>query len=431
MKIALVGRPNVGKSALFNRICKKRLAIVDEEEGITRDRLYANSHFFGKDFSIIDSGGIAPGVKRDFDQEIKEQTQKAINEADVLIMVVDGQCGLQSLDKKVAKLLLQTKKKIILAVNKIDDAELEHLISPFYSLGIDNVIGISAEHGYQIEALLETALKEFREEAVVFPKIFAKIAVVGKPNVGKSTLLNFLLKEKRVAVSNIAGTTLDAVDVNMQVNDKEYLFIDTAGIKRKAKEHFTKDKFAHMRTIEAIKRADLCLLLIDSQRGITVEDKKIIQDIEDCKKAAILLFNKWDLIKGYRMEHCFKAAKKDAKFFPLYFVSAKSGRNLENIFKIIDEVLEEYKKDISTSSLNKFLEETMSRYHPPMIQGKRLRIYYATQVKTSPPIFKLFTNYPTLMQDSYRQYLLNEFRKKFGFHGVPIIFDVCKKTKKF
>jgi GTP-binding protein len=432
MKIAIVGRPNVGKSALFNRICKKRIAIVDEEEGITRDRLYASVYFFGKEFQIIDSGGIAFGSTRAFDSEIKEQTDLAIKEADVLIMVVDGQIGLQPMDKKVAELIFKSKKRIVLAVNKIDDNHLEHLIAPFYALGIEDIVGVSAEHGYHIEDLLSLATQGYRrKKEAKSSNNFAKIAIVGKPNVGKSTLMNFLLKEKRVAVSDIAGTTLDAVDVKITYGQKDYLLIDTAGIKRKAKEHNTKDKFAHIRTTDTIKRADLCILLMDSLKGMTVEDKKILQEIEDSKRAAILLFNKWDLVKGFRMEHCYKAVKKDAKFFPIYFVSAKTGRNLDNLFSIIDSVLQEYKKEISTSALNKFIEEAINSYHPPMIQGKRLRIYYGTQVRKEPPCFKLFTNYPELMQDSYKQYLLNRFREKFGFVGVPILFDVCKKTKKF
>lgn len=427
MKIAIVGRPNVGKSALFNRICQRRVSIVDEEEGVTRDRIYARGSHFGKEFELIDTGGIDFSSKRPFNEEVKKQSKIAINEADALIIVVDGLFGPTDLDRAVVELVFKSKKPLVLAINKIDDISKEELIMPFFKLGVKKMVGISAIHGYQIAELLDEVLKEC---AVSEPREekSCRIALIGATNVGKSTLLNAVLNEERVIISPIHGTTRDNVNVSFALEDKEYVFIDTAGIRKKNSESSTVEKFSHIRTKEAIKRADVCLLLLDVLEGIRIIDKKIFKMIEQEGKGIILLFNKWDLIKGIGMEVCLKAAKEQFLGYPILFISALLKRNVDKIFFHVESVKKQLERKVSTPLLNKFIEGAIAKYHPPMIMGKRLRIYYMTQKGTFPPRFVLFVNYPDLMVESYKKYLINKFRENFGFEGVPIVFEIRKKT---
>jgi GTPase len=429
-KIALVGRPNVGKSALFNRICKKKISIVDDVEGITRDRLYFKTDFFGKLIEVIDTGGIGPVSELPFQEEVTRQTEIAIEEADSLVMVVDGSIGVTSLDEHVARLLLRQQKPLCLAINKMDDFARKDQIHEFYSLGIANMVAVSAEQGFQIAELLEGALEgiDVLEEEEETPSI--KVAIVGRPNVGKSTLINYLLQEQRSVVSPIAGTTRDSIDATIEVEGKRFTFIDTAGIRRKKAEHEVVDKFAAIRTERAIERADVCLFMLDADEGMTAQDKRIAADIESQGKGCILLFNKWDLVKGYRMEHCLKSFQYDVPFLghcPTLFISAHTGRNIGNLFTKINEVVEQLDRRITTGQLNKFLEKAMQKAHPPMIQGKRLRIYYMAQVDVHPPRFVMFVNIPDLMLESYQQYLINQFREVYGFAGAPLFFSLKGK----
>lgn len=335
-KLAIVGRPNVGKSALFNRICKKKIAIVDEAEGITRDRLYADAEFFGFPFQVIDTGGINPRSKALFNEEIKQQAEIAIEEADTIIMVVDAQIGITDLDKEVADVLLRTKKPVCLAVNKIDDITQQSLIYNFQSLGIKQIIGVSATQSWHIAELLEAALEKIpRNGSEGERQNSIAISIVGRPNVGKSSLVNYLLDDKRCIVSPIPGTTRDSVDIPFTYNDELFTLIDTAGIRRKHSEHEVVDKFAAIRTQRAIERADICLLMMDAQQGMTGQEKKIANMIEEAGKGCILLFNKWDLVKGFRMEHCLQGIEDEVGFLkhcPKVFMSAKSGRNVDKIF---------------------------------------------------------------------------------------------------
>lgn len=433
-KLALVGRPNVGKSALFNRIAGKRLAIVDEAEGITRDRLYSNAELFGFQFEVIDTGGIDPQSKALFHEVVKKQAEIAIEEADTLVMVVDFQLGVTALDLEVAKTLKKTNKPLCVAVNKIDNPNQAEHIYPFHQLGIDKVIPVSAEHGYQIAELLETAFETFDKDQVLEETDMGiKVSIVGRPNVGKSSLVNFLLQEERLCVSEIAGTTRDSIDVVLKKDDQDYTFIDTAGIRRKKAEHEVVDKFAAIRTNRAVERSEICLLMIDAQEGITREDKKIANMIEEKGKGCILLVNKWDLIKNVQMEHCMRAIREEVPFLehcPTIFLSALKGRNVDKIFGEITKVYENYSRRISTHQLNKFLTDAMQRNHPPMIMGKRLRIYYMAQVDTAPPKFVYFINYPDLLTGAYKRYLYNQFRKQYGFTGAPLFFYLKKKDKK-
>lgn len=432
-KIALVGRPNVGKSALFNRICQKRISIVDEQEGITRDRLYARAEIFGRSFFVIDTGGIDFSGKIPFAELVKKQAEVAIEEADAVVLVVDGQVGLTSFDEEVARKLRRSSKPVFLAVNKIDDPRDEVKVHPFALLGISQMFGVSALQGREIAELLEAisqAVPEKEEEPL--PEGTIRVAIVGRPNVGKSTLLNEILQEERSIVSPIAGTTRDAIDILFEKDGQSYLLIDTAGIRRKKSEKEVVDKFAAVRTEEAIERADVCLLVLDSFEGFTAQERRIASWIEEKGKSCILLFNKWDLMKNLRMEHARRGVKELAPFLehcPISFISALEGRNIDPILPSVKEVFQERYQRISTGQLNKLIERCLQKYHPPLITGKRLRIYYLTQVAVNPPRFVLFVNKPDLMTETYKKYLVNQLRESFPFSGCPIVFELRGKAK--
>lgn len=433
-KLAIVGRPNVGKSALFNRICNRKIAIVDEAEGVTRDRLYADGDLFGFKFQVIDTGGIDARSQALFNEEIKRQAEIAIEEADSIILVVDSQVGITELDREVAKILLRTRKPLCLAVNKIDDLSQENRVYDFQSLGITNKVAVSASHGLHIAELLETAFKDFDKSQPEDEGSNAiKVTIVGRPNVGKSSLVNYLLNEERCIVSPIPGTTRDSIDISFLHEEQLYTLIDTAGIRRKRAEHEVVDKFAAIRTQRAIERTDICLLMLDAQQGLTTQEKKIANMIEEAGKGCILLFNKWDLVKGFRMEHCLQGIEEEAHFLkhcPKVFMSAQTGRNVDKIFPIIQQIHKESQHRITTHQLNKFIVSCMQKIHPPMIQGKRLRIYYMAQVDIKPPTFVLFINYPNLLTEAYKKYLYNQFREVYGFTGLPIIFHLKGKSER-
>lgn len=432
-KLAIVGRPNVGKSALFNRICNKRIAIVDDAEGITRDRLYAKSEFFGSFFEVIDTGGINARSQALFNEEIKRQAEIAIEEADFIIMVVDATVGLTDLDADIALVLQRTNKPLVLAVNKVDDISQQYLIHEFHSLGIEKIVPVSAVQGSNIAELLESAFEGHsltKEPAPDDGRI--SICIVGRPNVGKSSLVNYLLDENRCVVSPVPGTTRDSIDIPFSFGGVEYTMIDTAGIRRKQAEHEVVDKFAAIRTERAIERSDICILMLDAQEGMTAQEKKIANMIEEAGKGCLLLFNKWDLVKGFRMEHCLKEVVDQVPFLdhcPKLFISAKTGRNVEKIFDSLKEIRSESLKRIGTHQLNKFIELAMQRNHPPMLKGKRLRIYYMAQVAVQPPKFILFVNSPHLMAETYKKYLYNQFREAYGFTGVPLLIHLKGKQR--
>lgn len=433
--IAIVGRPNVGKSALFNALCKKRISIVDEAEGVTRDRIYAESELFGMFFKLVDTGGLDLRTGADFQEEINRQVHIAVEEADVIIMVVDSRTGLSQYDEDLAKMLHRTQKPLCLAVNKMDNLRDESILYNFYGLGIQKILPVSATQGHNLAELLAAALEQVdlvSEEAVGASPL-CNVALVGRPNVGKSSLLNTLLNDQRSIVSPIPGTTRDSIDAKVSYGEEEYLFIDTAGIRRKKSEHDVIDKFSKIRTDEAIERADVCLLMIDATQGLTSQEKKIANQVEEAGKGCIILLNKWDLVKGFRMEHCLKEIHNENPFLkhcPVICISAKEGRNLDKIFPLINTVFRSGRERITTHALNVFVEKAMQRTPPPMIQGKRLRIYYMTQVTVEPPAFILFTNYPNLMTEAYKRYLMNQFREQFSFAGVPLRFYLRGKQKR-
>ncbi len=437
-KIALVGRPNVGKSALFNRICQKRVSIVDEEAGITRDRIYAQADCFGRPFLLIDTGGIDETAgDLPFNDEVKKQAYLAIDEADAVILVVDSQTGPTLLDQEVARILLRHKKPTVVAVNKIDRSDQEGRIHQFHSLAIDNMVAVSAVQGLQVAELVEAALRlvpivEEETPIIEAPPVQTaiRVAIAGRPNVGKSTLLNQLLGEERAIVSSIAGTTRDAIDATITVDNQEYVLIDTAGIRRKKAEKEVVDKFAAIRTQEALERCDVCLLVLDSFEGITAQEKRIANQIEELGKSCVLIFNKWDLVKNLKMEHAMRGIREEVPFLthcPTLFISAQKKRNLDKIFPAVQTAWEDRRKRISTGNLNKFIESCLQKYHPPLITGKRLRIYYMTQVQIDPPKFVVFVNKPDLMVDTYKQYLINRFRETYRFSGCPLFFELRGK----
>lgn len=432
-KIALVGRPNVGKSALFNRLSGKRLSIVDEEEGITRDRLYAEGESFGKQFLLIDTAGIDPSSKLPFNEEVMRQSALAIEEADAVVLVVDGKAGLMPLDFEVAKMVLRAKKPAVLAVNKIERRDDEILLHQFHQLGMPHLLAISAMDGKQTIELIDLIFSLMPAQELdpsLETKQGIRVAIAGRPNVGKSTLLNLLLGVERAVVSSMAGTTRDSIDAVWAVDGEEVLLIDTAGIRRKKAEKETVDKFAAIRTEEAIERSDVVLLLFDAYEGLTAQEKRIASEIEAKGKSCILVFNKWDLIEGVRMEHALRGVHEEVPFLkhcPTLFISAKSGRNAEKIYPLIKSVYEERSRRIGTGELNKFIERCVQRVHPPMYLGKRLRIYYMTQAQISPPRFVFFVNRPDLMMESYKKYLINQFRETYNFSGCPLFFELRGK----
>ena len=431
-KLAIVGRPNVGKSALFNRICQKRVSIVDEAEGITRDRIYAEASLFGRPFLLIDTGGIDFAGKIPFAEEVKRQAEFAIQEADAILFVVDGKVGATTEDELLAKVLRKTNKPVFLLVNKMDREEEVPAI--FAGLGIGQMVGVSAMHGHQVAEMLELALNQVEQleqlptEIGVEPPI--RVAILGRTNVGKSTLLNHILGDERSIASPIPGTTRDAIDVTIEKEGKHYLLIDTAGIRRKKSEKEVVDKFAAIRTQEALERADVVLLVCDAFEGFTTQEMRIASEIEQLGKSCILLFNKWDLIDGIQMEHALRGVREAAPFLthcPALCLSALEGRNVDKIFPLIQEVYKQRFLRLPTAALNQLIEAAQKKYQPPMITGKRLRIYYLTQAEVSPPRFILFVNRPDLMTESYRKFLINQLRKSHPFTGSPLIFQLKGK----
>ncbi len=433
VKLAIVGRPNVGKSAIFNCICKKRIAIVDEAEGVTRDRIYQETDLFGFPFEVIDTGGINPRSKNLYAEHVCRQAEIAIEEADTIVMVVDGKTGLTNLDVEVSRILHASKKPILLAVNKIDNIDSQHKIHNFYSLGIENIVAVSATQNWQIAELLEHALSPVKEQKnnLDHEEIeTTKVAIIGRSNVGKSTLINYILDEERCIVSPLIGTTRDSIDVTFTKKGIHYTFIDTAGIRRKNKEQEVVEKYSYVRTKRALERSDIVILMLDSRSGLTQQEKRIFLDIEKEKKGCLILFNKWDLVKNFRMEHCLRDIEERMPFVkhcPKIMISALSGRNVEKIFPSIGEIEKALKKRITTGELNTFIEGVLQKNHPPMLYGKRLRIYYMSQVGIVPPKFVLFVNSLRLMDESYKKYIYNQLREKYKFAGAPLLLHLKPK----
>ena len=422
--VAIIGSPNVGKSTIFNRIVGRRRAIVDDQPGVTRDRLYENAEWLDREFRIIDTGGIEI-ANRPFQEQIRMQAQLAIDEADVILFVTDGKKGLSNDDRMVAKLLYKCKKPVILAVNKIDNNNMIANASEFYALGLGEPIPTSGEHGIGIGDILDKIVKflpkvekEDFGEAITF-------SIIGRPNVGKSSLVNALLKKERVIVSNIVGTTRDSIDTFFNRDGQDYVVIDTAGLKKRGKIYESVDKYSMLRALAAVDRSEVVLLVIDANEGIIEQDKHVVQYAVENKKAIIIVVNKWDLIeRSQNAQADFeKKVRKEFQFLeyaPVVFVSAKTTAKVDNIFAKIKQVHEAYDTHIATSLLNDVIQDAQTMNEAPDFNGGRLKIYFANQANSCPPTFVLFVNKPKYAHFSYLRYIENRLRDSFNLDGTPI-----------
>ena len=435
--VAIVGRPNVGKSMLFNRLVGQRLSIVEDTPGVTRDRLYAECEWCGRKFDMVDTGGIEPSTDSEILLFMREQAQIAIDSATVIVLVTDIRTGVTAADKDVANMLLRSRKPVVLAVNKADSTgATDPAVYEFYSLGLGDPIPVSAVHGHGTGDLLDECLKYFPEEDEGEEEDDCiKVAVIGKPNVGKSSLINHILGEKRVIVSNVAGTTRDAVDTLYENQYGRYMLIDTAGIRRKSKVDERVEKFSVMRAQLAIERADVCLITIDARDGVTEQDTKIAGLAHEAGKASIVVVNKWDLVEKETgtMEKMRKDIMRDLSFMsyaPILFISALTGQRTERIFELINFVNDQSNMRISTGMLNNVLADAQARVQPPTDKGRRLKIYYMTQTGIKPPNFVIFCNSRELFHFSYQRYIENQIRAVFGLEGTPIRIVIRQKGDK-
>ena len=436
--VAIVGRPNVGKSTFFNKIAGRRIAIVEDTPGVTRDRVYADCVWQNYSFTLIDTGGIDPNSDDPLLRQMRRQAEIAIETCDVILFFTDGKLGVTADDETVADMLRRSGKPVILVCNKIDNVGMMDNIYDFYSLGIGDPIGVSSVNMLNFGDLLEEICKHFpdpdeQEDEENKP---ISIAVVGKPNVGKSSLVNRLLGQERVMVSDIAGTTRDAIDTHLVDGDDEFILIDTAGIRRKrAIEYQSLERFSVVRSLAAIDRCDVAMLLIDATQGVTDQDSKIAGYIDEQGKAAVIIVNKWDAVEKETgtMEKYTKEVREQLKFMnyaPVLYISALTGQRVQRVLETVRSVHEQATRRITTGLLNDILTDAQAALQPPATSGRRLKIYYATQQAVQPPTFVFFINDETLMHFSYERYLENQFRKAFGFEGTPLKFVLREKSKK-
>ncbi len=424
--VAIVGRPNVGKSTLFNRLAGARKAIVEDVPGVTRDRLYESTDWAGREFIIIDTGGIRFDEGDVFTREVKLQAELAIEEADVILFVVDTKDGVTHEDEQVAELLRKSRRPVILAANKVENFGKQLEYYEFYNLGLGDPIPISAMHGMNTDELLDAVINKFGPPAQYAEDPNAvKIAVVGRPNVGKSSLVNALLGEERVIVSDVPGTTRDAIDTPFRYNGTDYILIDTAGIRKKSRIKETTEKYSVIRALRSVDRADVVLIILDATEGVIDQDQRIAGYVQEQCKANIIVVNKWDLIEktGTTMNKFDKDIREELKFLsfsPLLYISAVTRQRIFQVLDIADFVVEQHNRRISTAELNRVLNEAMMLNPLPGGGGRRIKIYYGTQVRTAPPTFVLFANNPEMVHFSYLRYLENQLRQNFGFEGTPI-----------
>ena len=435
--VAIVGRPNVGKSMLFNRLAGRRLSIVEDTPGVTRDRLYAECEWNGRKFDIVDTGGIEPSADSEILMFMREQALLAIDAADVIVLVTEIGTGVTAADKTVADMLKRSGKPVILVVNKMDSTgDVDPGFYEFYSLGLGDPISVSAVHGHGTGDLLDECVANFPPESEYeADDERIRVAVIGKPNVGKSSLVNLILGEKRVIVSNMAGTTRDAVDTYFENKYGKYVFIDTAGIRRRSKVDDRIEKFSVMRAKLAIDRADVCLIMIDAREGVTEQDTKIAGLAHEAGKASVIVVNKWDLVEkdGKTMDKLRKDVLRDLSFMsyaPVLFISALTGQRTERIFELVNYVNDQSAMRITTGMLNDVLADAQARQQPPTDKGRRLKIYYMTQTGVRPPNFVVFCNSRELFHFSYQRYIENQIRAAFGLEGTPIRIVIRQKGDK-
>ena len=436
--VAIVGRPNVGKSMLFNKLTGQRTSIVEDTPGVTRDRIYGDCEWCNRHFSLVDTGGIEPSNDSDMLKFMRRQAEIGIELADAIIMVVDVRSGVTAADQDVATMLRKSRKPVCIAVNKCDSiGAVNPDVYEFYSLGIADLFETSAIHGHGTGDMLDWVLENIPEdEEEEEESDVIKVAIVGKPNVGKSSLLNQILGEERVIVSNVAGTTRDAIDSEFENETGKYCFIDTAGMRRKSKVDDAIERYSNMRSINAIERADVCLILIDANDGVTEQDTKIAGLVHEAGKAAIIVVNKWDAVedKETNTMRDKEAAVRDGlsymTYAPVVFLSALTGQRVDRLFQVIQDVHAQNTSRITTGALNSVLADATARVQPPSDKGRRLKIYYMTQASTKPPHFVIFCNDARLFHFSYQRYLENQIREVFGLKGTPVRITIRQKGDK-
>lgn len=436
--VAIVGRPNVGKSTLFNKITGKRLSIVEDTPGVTRDRIFADAIWLDKGFTLIDTGGIEPNTKDEILSQMRNQAQLAIDMADVIIFMVNVRDGLTANDADVCAMLKKANKKVVLAVNKVDNiGEPPMEFYEFYNLGLGDPVAISSTHGLGVGDLLDEVCKKFPEGIDANEdEDEIKVAVIGRPNAGKSSLINKILGENRLIVSNIAGTTRDAIDSRFSFGEDKYILIDTAGMRKRGKIDETVERYSVVRSLAAVDRSDVCVIMIDATQGICEQDTKIAGYAHEQGKACIIAVNKWDALEN-KTDKTMKEYKDRLReefaymsYASLMFISAKTGQRIDKLLEEIKKVNIQHKRRITTGMLNDMLNEAMSKQQPPSDKGKRLKIYYGTQSSVAPPTFVLFVNSEELFHYSYLRYIENQLRSMFGFEGTPIKFIIREKNNK-
>ena len=432
--VAIVGRPNVGKSTLFNKLAGKRLSIVKNTPGVTRDRIYADAEWLNHSFRIVDTGGIDPKTDDVLLKYMRAQAELAIETADVIVFVTDAKAGMTDADAEVGNMLRRSKKPVVIAVNKLDSMTDVTPVYEFYSLGLGEPMAVSAEQGKGIGDLLDEVVKYFPEEDTDGDEEeeILKVAVIGKPNTGKSSLINRLLGEERVIVSDIAGTTRDAVDTLVEFEGKKYVFIDTAGIRRQSRVNEEIERFSVIRAVSAVERCDVAVIMIDATEGITEQDAKIAGLAHENGKAAVVAVNKWDAVEKndktiYRFQEKVDQVLSFMPYAQKIFISAKTGQRIPKIFEAVDLVAQNHAKRVPTGVLNDVLYEAMAVNQPPSDKGKRLKIFYMTQVSVKPPTFVVFVNSKDLMHYSYTRYIENRIRENFGFQGTPLKFLIRER----
>ena len=436
--VAIIGRPNVGKSMLFNKLTGQRTSIVEDTPGVTRDRIYGDCEWCGRTFSLVDTGGIEPGTDSDMLKFMRRQAEIGIELADAIIMVTDVRSGVTAADEDVATMLRKSGKPVALAVNKCDSiGPTNPDVYEFYSLGIGDLFETSAVHGHGTGDLLDWVLENIPQDSgEEDADDIIKVAIVGKPTGGKSSLLNRILGEERVIVSNVAGTTRDAIDSYFENETGKYCFIDTAGMRRKSKVDDAIEKYSNMRSINAIDRADVCLILVDANEGVTEQDTKIAGLVHEAGKAAIIVVNKWDAVEG-KETNTMKNMEDDVRqglsymlYAPVVFLSALTGQRVDKLFQVIQDVYAQNTKRITTGALNSVLADATARVQPPTDKGRRLKIYYMTQASSKPPHFVIFCNDARLFHFSYQRYLENQIREVFGLMGTPVRITIRQKGDK-
>lgn len=433
--VAIVGRPNVGKSTLFNVIAGDSIAIVKDTPGVTRDRIYADCSWLNYNFTLIDTGGIEPDSSDVILSQMRDQAQIAIDTADVIIFLVDVRQGLTDADGKVADMLRRSQKPVVLCVNKVDSfKKMEADVYEFYNLGIGDPIPVSASNHQGVGDLLEAVSDHFKKDGSESDDDRPRIAIVGRPNVGKSSIVNRLVGEKRVIVSDIAGTTRDAIDTPLKRNGREYILIDTAGLRRKSKIHEDLERYSIIRTVTAIERADVVVMVIDAAEGVAEQDAKIAGIAHERGKGVIIAVNKWDAVEKddktiYKMTEKIKQTLAYMPYAEFVFISAKTGQRLDKLFELIDMIIENQSMRIATGVLNEILAEAVAMQQPPSDKGRRLKVFYMTQISVKPPTFVVFVNDKKLMHYSYTRYIENQIRNAFGFRGTPLRFIIRERKE--